>query len=146
MLYRNGNEFASGRARFLDRAPGFNEVTGKIFIRVVPQPLGVELIAQLDTGSPWLVFDPEVFRALGLLDGNGPRETLGTRFGPKQGRLERINITIVADVGHALDVEATAFVCEEWPRGFNFVGYSGVLERVRFALDPEANDFYFGMI
>jgi len=25
-----------------------------------------------------------------------------------------------------------------------FLGYSGLLDRIRFALDPQANDFYFG--
>jgi len=26
----------------------------------------------------------------------------------------------------------------------SFLGYSGLLSNIRFALDPQANDFYFG--
>jgi hypothetical protein len=31
----------------------------------------------------------------------------------------------------------------QW-RGSNFLGYEGVLDRIRFAVDPRANLFYFG--
>jgi hypothetical protein len=146
MLHRGGHEFTSGRALFLDAAPGFHEETGKIFIRVVPQPLQVEILAQLDTASPWLIFDADISRQLGIVDGQGAPATLGTRFGRMDGRLESVVITIVADEGDALEIQATAFVCDAWPAGYNFVGYTGVLERVRFAVDPDANDFFFGAI
>jgi hypothetical protein len=40
-------------------------------------------------------------------------------------------------------VEATFFVSPEWP-GKTFLGYKGFLDRLRIALDPPVNDFYFG--
>jgi len=33
----------------------------------------------------------------------------------------------------------------DWP-GPNFIGYEGLLQRIRFAVDPETNLFYFGQI
>jgi hypothetical protein len=33
----------------------------------------------------------------------------------------------------------------DW-RGPNFLGYQGLLQRIRFAVDPEVNLFYFGRI
>ena len=50
----------------------------------------------------------------------------------------------MADEGESCEVDATLFVSRDWVYG-NFVGYSGFLERIRFAVDPGANDFYFGL-
>jgi len=52
--------------------------------------------------------------------------------------------------GQDLEIEATVFVPtlppgETW-RHPNFIGLSGFLERIRFAVDPEENAFYFGLI
>ena len=59
------------------------------------------------------------------------------------GSLERFPITLPAEEGDALEIDATLFVCEDWHRG-NFLGYNGFLERIRFALDPKLAKFYFG--
>jgi hypothetical protein len=40
-------------------------------------------------------------------------------------------------------VDATIFVSPDW-HGPNFIGYQGLLQRIRFAVDPETNLFYFG--
>jgi hypothetical protein len=52
-------------------------------------------------------------------------------------------LTILADDGESLEVQATVFVSRDWPAG-TFLGYSGFLERIRFAVDPQQNDFHFG--
>jgi hypothetical protein len=52
---------------------------------------------------------------------------------------------LLADTGEPLDVPATVFVTPDWP-GPNFLGYQGLLQRIRFAVDPESNRFYFGPI
>jgi hypothetical protein len=36
------------------------------------------------------------------------------------------------------------FVSPDWPTDQTFLGYSGLLDGIRFALDPQANHFYFG--
>jgi hypothetical protein len=59
--------------------------------------------------------------------------------------LYRVPITFPGLLGEALDLQATVFVSTDWPGG-NFLGYQGLLQRIRFAVDPEANLFYFGQI
>jgi hypothetical protein len=54
-------------------------------------------------------------------------------------------LTIVTDEGESCEVDATLFASREWVYG-NFVGYSGLLERIRFAVDPGTNDFSFGVL
>ena len=49
----------------------------------------------------------------------------------------------MAEDGQSIAVDATVFVSHEW-RGQTFLGYMGLLERIRFALDPQVNDFHFG--
>lgn len=145
MLFRDGVAFSVGLARFEDRPGGDGEETAKIYIRIEPEALGNPILAQLDTGSPWLVLQAEVAEAMSLLDGDGPEVRLRTRFGPISGRLERTVVNILAEEGETLQLEATAFVSRQWNAG-TFAGYSGLLERVRFAIDPDPakNLFYFG--
>jgi len=139
----DGTQFASGRSRFFDNDPNAKEGTAKIFIKIEPANLGFPILAQLDTGSPWSILKPDVADAIALSDADGQPEKLDTRFGTIDGQLKRINITILADDGESIAVEATVFVPSEWPGG-NFLGYGGLLERVRFAVDPQQNFFYFG--
>lgn len=139
----DGLHFSLGSARFADALPAGQEQTAKIYIKLEAEALGGLIVAQLDTGSPWSVLHVEVAEAMNLLDGQGEIATLQTRFGPLSGRLERTQIRIVADEGRSLDIDATVWVSREWPAG-NFVGYSGLLERVRFAVDPGTNTFHFG--
>ncbi len=38
----------------------------------------------------------------------------------------------------------TGAASSDWPPGKTFLGYSGLLDSIRFALDPQRNHFYFG--
>ncbi len=67
-----------------------------------------------------------------------------THLGLKRGYLVQVPLSFVADDGDPLDTEGTFFITEDWPEGLNFLGYSGLLDAVRIALDPQANHFYFG--
>lgn len=69
---------------------------------------------------------------------------LHTRFGTKHGHLVRIPFTFVAEEGESLETEGTFFITPDWPESLNFLGYSGLLDSLRFALDPQVNHFYFG--
>jgi hypothetical protein len=95
---------------------------------------------------PWCIFEPTV--------GDFTRESfdqvseevrLSTRIGTFEGALYRGPLFVPALEGEPLDVEATVFVSPEW-RGPNFIGYQGLLQRIRFAVDPEVKLFYFGRI
>ena len=64
-----------------------------------------------------------------------------------EGGLIRLGITLEADEGENLTVEATAFVPdveEYWGDFPAFLGLTGFLERIRFAVDPNTDTFYFG--
>lgn len=54
-------------------------------------------------------------------------------------------MAILADRGEGEDYlsEPTVFVSRQWTLG-TFLGSSGLLEFMRFALDPQRNHFYFG--
>jgi len=104
---------------------------------------GGTVLAQLDTGAAWSVLNAEIAQALGLVDGDGEELKLKTRLGDFDGRLEEATLTIVAEDGESLDVNARVFVSQDWP-GQTCLGYMGLLERIRFGLDPQENDFYFG--
>jgi hypothetical protein len=75
-----------------------------------------------------------------LMNDEGEPKRLSTRFGSIGGQLKRTHITILADDGDSIELEATVFVPTEWTGG-NFLGYGGLLERVRFAVDPQENFF-----
>ena len=97
----------------------------------------------LDTGAAWSVLDAELAGDLELFDRDGEAVTISSRLGAVQGKLVRTKTTLVADDGDSLDVDSTVFVSREWPAG-NFIGYTGFLERIRFAIDPRDNAFIFG--
>jgi hypothetical protein len=139
----DGAHFATGRTRFLDEDSTAYEGTAKIFVKIEPSNLGFYVLAQLDTGCPWSILNPTIADAMKLTDEEGQPEKLNTRFGTVDGQLKRTRITILADDGDSIEVEATVFVPTEWSAG-NFLGYGGLLERVRFAVDPQENFFYFG--
>lgn len=87
---------------------------------------------------------PDIVRKLQIPDEAGNPAVLNTWLGRRRGRLVRVPFTLVADEGEPLSSEGTFFVTPDWPEGMTFLGYSGLLDSIRFALDPQVNDFYFG--
>ena len=142
---RDGNPFSTGRSTFLDRVDSSAEPTAKIWVRIEPDRLGMEILAQLDTGAAWSILEPDVARELSLLNGQGEPITLKTRYGLIGGHLERVQIDIIAEEGDALSVEATVFISQQWPGG-SFLGFNGLLDHIRFAIDPSDNSFHFGLM
>ena len=145
MLKLNGQDSTTGSARFLDEGEDFRESTPKVYVRI--EFPGLEswssTLAQLDTGSAWSVLKRDLAEALGVLDGFGESVKMRTATGTLQGRLERVPLILVADEGASLTLQATFFVSRQWYGG-TFLGYSGLLDRLRIGLDSPANQFYFG--
>jgi len=100
--------------------------------------------ALVDTGTPYCIFDTEIVDALGLVVDDSESLTLRTPYGSFQGTIQRLTIRLVAEEGDSVDVDSSVFVTGDWTYG-NFLGYSGFLERLRFAIDPGTNAFYFGL-
>ncbi len=132
--------------RYVDTHESYSASEARIIIPVTVDSVDGPVLSVVDTGAPWCIFEPIVATVLARtfvpLQG---QLSLSTRLGLIHGALFRVAITIPADEGKSLDVEATAFVSPDWP-GPNFIGYQGLLQRIRFAVDPETNLFYFGSI
>ena len=133
--------FATGKSRYHDEAPGIPAETASVHVQVEFD--GVRVLATLDTGAAWSVLNAELAANLDLFDRDGPAQTISTRIGTIQGKLVRAMTTLVAEDGDSVDVDSTVFVSPDWPAG-NFIGYTGLLERIRFAVDPGTNAFLFG--
>ena len=104
---------------------------------------GVAVFALLDTGASWSVVNTELAEELGLFDRDGEPVDMSSRMGTISGKLVRAVARLVAEDGESVEVDSTLFVSREWPAG-TFIGYSGLLERIRFAVDPDTNSFIFG--
>jgi hypothetical protein len=145
MLKLDRVDFSCGRALYLDSLREFQEPTAKIFVKVCLEGrIDSRFYAQLDTGAAWSVLDPVLARSFGLMGAEGLRTQLNTRLGTFKGALVPLTITFLAREGQNLDASGTFFISPDWPVGRTFLGYSGLLTSIRFALDPRANHFYFG--
>ena len=122
---------------------------------VIPVYFGDEddySLAIVDTGSQWCILDPRhaaTLEAAVTMKSKAEGRVLirGTWYG---GELWRMPIRLVADRGTAVRVDATIFVAEvpedsDWTLP-DFLGLDGFLDRIRFAVDPEENLFYFGAL
>lgn len=104
------------------------------------------MLAMVDTAAPWCIFEERIGKLIrGSFERVSQDVSLSTRLGTFIGSLYRGPLFIPALDGEPLDLEMTVFVSPDW-QGPNFVGYQGLLQRMRFAVDPEANLFYFGQI
>lgn len=143
LLFPDGRPFTTGAAEYHDTAsPLVASVEPHIYIRI--ELFGFEVLAMVDTAAPWCILQPTIGEAIRphVEELPGDRR-LSTRLGSFVGRLYRGPLTLVADEGEALEVDVTFFLSPDWP-GENFVGYLGFLERLRYAMDGQANLFYFG--
>ena len=144
MLKRGHGWFTNGRSQFLDSNPEAWEPTAKVFVKLRISGLSRVLLAQIDTGAAWSVLSPEIAREAGVAVYDGSPVSLSSRIGQIQGHIVRIPYTLVADEGESLHSEGSFFIPASWPQRRLFLGYSGLLDSIRFALDPQLNDFYFG--
>jgi len=144
MLRLGQADFTCGRSRYLDILEEALEPTAKIFVKIAFEDSEASSWAQIDTGAAWSVLDPLIAKRLGYLDLDGEPTELDTRLGRKVGVLVRIPFRFLADDGENYTTEGTFFISSDWPSGRTFLGYSGLLDGMRFALDPQVNHFYFG--
>lgn len=139
--------FASGLVYYEDQYPG-QDPTARIILTVTVAGLHT-VPAIVDTDAPWCLLDADILAEIepeqldSLLT-----ERLAVRGVSYQSRLTRLMVSLRADVGEDVDLEATVFVPilqpgETWNMP-NFIGLQRLLSRIRFAVDPAENIFYFG--
>mgnify|MGYP001127612634 CR=1 FL=1 len=140
-----GGHFATDVTTYDDFYPG-DEDNARI-VTTVSIAGSVTTQAIVDTGAPWCILHPELAESVGIRAHSGyePSRKLFVRGISCAGRLHRVLIGLRGEkLGNDLEVEATVFVPDgEWPHP-NFLGLSGLLDRIRFAIDPAENAFYFG--
>ena len=144
MLTLNAIPFSTGWATYRDFDPEDRLRKQGFYVQVAfPGSTSGSLYALLDTGTPYCVFNIAVVETLGLSLDEGEKIVLRTAYGPFEGTVQRMTIRLIAEHGESLNIDASVFVTADWHLG-NFLGYTGFLERFRFAVDPGTNTFYFG--
>ncbi len=149
LRFDSGDLFATGSAPYAYRPATAQETSPRIILTVLIGDF--QTSAFVDTGGVFLLCAPEIARYLRLDPRDGmPADRLWLRGDWLSGVLHRIPLTLVAQEGPSLTIDATAFVPElaphqKWPDDFPCVlGMSGCLEFLRFAVDPADDTFYFG--
>ncbi len=145
LLTADSRPFTAGAAPYYDSPkPGDRTAEPRIYVRVEPAFFGMGVLAMVDTGAPWCIFEPSIGQAIqDRLEELPETRVLDTRLGRFEGRLYLGNVTVLAEQGEDLHIETTIFLCSDWPGG-NFVGYQGFLDRFCLGLNPHRNIFYFG--
>jgi hypothetical protein len=143
--------FAEGVVEYRDYDPSQNHSRIMIPVRFGDYPNII--FAVMDTGAPWCILAPnlasraridyyseEVIDYVLVIRGSTMRGLVHTN----------VPIHIDALKGQGVTVPSTVFIPELAPGQVwdlpNFLGLSGFLERIRFAVDPGNNLFYFGAL
>lgn len=151
MLLRLPNDeiFAVGAVEYQYRPATPKETTNRIILPIlveVDKPIQTQAV--LDTGAPYAILSPAIAKAAGFTSDQAlDRIAMLVRGVRLDGYLTRLNITLQATQGNDLTVDATAFIPDSqttWGEFPSFLGLTGFMERVRFAIDPNTNTFYFG--
>lgn len=148
LTFSNGEPFATGAIRYDYRPATERETTNRMILAIDIEGYITEAV--VDTGAPYPVIAPRVARQVGL-DRVTPleREVMLIRGIRMEGGIVRLNMTLPADLGEDLTVDATAFIPdreEYWGNFPSFIGQIGFLERIRYAVDPAKDTFYFGLL
>jgi hypothetical protein len=146
LLFPGGEPFATSGQPYLSRPLGPGDPSNRLIVQI--EIAGLTASAVVDTGAPYLVLDPIVALAAGISSNTAlSGMTISVRGHRTAGFLHRIDVTIRAERGTEISVDATAFVPElgagVWDLP-SFIGWTGCLERFRFAIDPLDETFYFG--
>lgn len=139
----SGGVFAVGRIAYTLLPPDNPKLNLRLEIE------GVLSLAVVDTAAPYLVCSLALGEQLDLSKAAhlGSAE-IRTYRGIIRGALYRLSVKLIATEGSSAQFEATAVVPEpdqdHWRDAPTFLGFQGCLERVRFAIDPSEDRFYFG--
>lgn len=148
LRFDNGEPYATGAA-FYDYRPA-TEKESSLRIVLTVSIEDIKTSAFVDTGGYFLI-PPDIADILKLDHRDGAQAPdINWRGYSLSGLLHRVFLTFHADEGNSLTIEATAFVpqmasYEQWPKDFPCIlGMNGCFERLRFAIDPHNNTFFFG--
>jgi hypothetical protein len=93
---------------------------------------GIHTLVVLDTAAPFLLCSL----------------WLATQLDVSKFDLYRLPLRLIASEGNAIEIQATAIVPDlnqdHWRDAPTFLGFRDCLDRLRFAIDPSEEKFYFG--
>lgn len=147
LQFADGEPFATGAAHY--SAPASGPAARRISLQV---ELGDQLTtAFVDTGSPLLVCHPDLASLLDF-DNAEALEVKEVFYRGKwvEGFIHRAELTLLADEGNPLYVNASVFIPDpkqDFVDDFfpsSLLGMRNCLESIRFAIDPSNETFYFG--
>ena len=145
----NGAPFATGAAQYDYRPITAHEEMPRVIVRIAIDRF--ETAAFVDTGGVYLICSPEIASRLHLSSQDGlPVPRIQVRGIWLSGRVYTLPVTLVAEQGESVTIGITTFVPElrpnlTWTDEFPCVlGMYGCLERLRFAIDPGSDTFFFG--
>jgi len=151
MLYLpNGDIFATGVVDYEYRPIPPDLVNHRIILYIFINKFPT--LAVIDTGAPYLIIAPTLAKRLDLDPQTSLEKTsLKIRGVSYPGSLYRISVMLTAAKGESQPFDATAFIVDadqedKWERLPTFLGIEGCLDRIRFAVDPSKDHFYFGAI
>lgn len=147
LWFADGESFATGSQPYAFRPAIESDSSKRIIIEVEIQ--GQRTQAMLDTGAPYIICNPSMAGRLAVDPSAAiDKITLNIRGHPVIGTLHRLDLTLRAEHGDEIIIDATAFVpnsrIDFWPGLPSIIGLEGCLERVRFAFDTSDETFYFG--
>lgn len=138
-------KWSSGCGRFFEHGERPWKIWTGVYCRLHNFP--EDRIAMLDTAAEWSMVGGELAEELWSQLGEGEYFEMHARGHLRTGELRKCNVTLRADNGDDLTFEGTIFVSMDWT-GPIVLGYHGLFENIRFALDPGLNSeqqrFYFG--
>lgn len=151
LSYSNGGDFSVGSAPYAYLPVTERDQHNRITIEV--EVGGFPTRAMIDTGGVFLICSGEMSRQINLHWGQGQAtRPLLWRNLRLDGELNRVTVAIPAMVGNSVNIDATVFIpdersLEDWPIEYPCVlGMDRCLDRLRFAIEPGPDTFYFSVV
>ena len=143
LYYEDKNLFAKSYAPYQDSIEGRPGV--RICIAVQFWNLS-KTLAIVDTGAPYCVLSREEVETVDPNYKDAAIGEINLRMieGEPPGVLIRWPVRLIAADGPHLTIKGTVFVPDDYTPRPAFIGLDGILNRMRFAVDPQNNLFYFG--
>lgn len=148
LTFADGEPFAIGATHYVYRPATPHETTPRIMVEVEVGSL--RFTAFVDTGGVYFLCDPAIARIMNLNSADGlGRESVSVRGRLITGVLHRLPVTMLAEEGEDVTIDATVLVPDDehldWDNFPCILGMQGCMERLRFAVEPAAETFYFGL-
>ena len=151
LQYADGRHFSRGSSSYFALQAVEGDRTPRIHIEVVIE--GQRTTAMLDTGASYLLCSRELSELLDLGSSRLVERNVELRlggYGALRGNLHEVSIELVAEVGYGIQRYVTAFVPSTESSSGSLrlpdavVGFWQCMEKLRFAIDPSDDTFYFG--